>query len=107
MLAWLLPIEMSDLGWLVAPVVSKAALAPGSCPEAMLTADRCALTVLAEAGSRSAGCAVGVMPQTGNECPAQGGRVDHVVSPLLAASVVPHSYAVHVSEIGNRAIDIA
>jgi hypothetical protein len=68
-------------------------------------ADRRALTLLAEAGFRSAGCIAGVMTPTVDEKPDTGpvGRVDHiVVSPLLAGCVIPGMYAVHVSGAGNR-----
>lgn len=92
----------------VPPPVRHQGFAPGTRPDDELIADRRALTVLAEAGFRSAGCIAGVMTPTVNERPGTGpgGRVDHIVVSLpLAGCLIPGSYAVHVSEIGKRASD--
>jgi endonuclease/exonuclease/phosphatase family metal-dependent hydrolase len=84
------------------------ALVPGMRPDGTLSADRRALTVLAEAGFRSAGCIAGIMTPTVNDNPdtGPGGRVDHIVlSPPLAGCLIPGTYAVHVFETRNRASD--
>lgn len=83
-------------------------LPPGLAPDGRLVSDRRALTVLAQAGFVSAGCAAGDTTVTVNadRDNGQGARVDHVVlSPLLAAAIVPGSYRVHVSGLGDRASD--
>jgi endonuclease/exonuclease/phosphatase family metal-dependent hydrolase len=83
-------------------------LPPGLRPDGRLVSDRRALTVLAQAGFISAGCAAGDMTVTvnGGIDNGQGARIDHIVlSPLLAAAVVPGSYRVWVSELGDRASD--
>jgi endonuclease/exonuclease/phosphatase family metal-dependent hydrolase len=70
--------------------------------------DRRALTTLAEAGLRSAGCIAGDMTPTVNAetDQGQGGRIDHILlSPALAGTVVPGSYQVHASDTGNQASD--
>jgi endonuclease/exonuclease/phosphatase family metal-dependent hydrolase len=73
-----------------------------------LVSDRRALTVLAEAGFVSAGCAAGDMTVTVNAHidNGQGARIDHiVVSPLLAPAIVADSYRVFANELGDRASD--
>ena len=64
--------------------------------------------VLAGAGFISAGCAerdTTVTVNAGIDC-GQGARIDHIVlSPWLAPAVVPGSYRVWVSELGDRASD--
>lgn len=83
-------------------------LPPGLRPPGTLVSDRRALTALAEAGLRSAGCIAGDMTPTVNAGidQGQGGRIDHILlSPMLASAVVPGSYQVHVSGTGNRASD--
>jgi endonuclease/exonuclease/phosphatase family metal-dependent hydrolase len=83
-------------------------LPPGLRPDGRLASDRRALSVLAGAGFTSAGCAardvtVTVNAQIDN---GQGARIDHLVlSPMLAAALVPGAYRVHVSDTGNRASD--
>jgi endonuclease/exonuclease/phosphatase family metal-dependent hydrolase len=83
-------------------------LPPGLRSPGMLVSDRRALTVLAEAGLRSAGCIAGDMtPTVSTETDqGQGGRIDHILlSPMLADAVIPGSYQVHVSDTGNQASD--
>jgi endonuclease/exonuclease/phosphatase family metal-dependent hydrolase len=83
-------------------------LPPGARLPGTLVSDRRALTVLAEAGLRSAGCIAGDMTPTVNAeaDQGQGGRIDHILlSPMLAGAVVPGSYQVHVSDTGNQASD--
>jgi endonuclease/exonuclease/phosphatase family metal-dependent hydrolase len=83
-------------------------LPPGVRSPGTLVSDRRALTVLAEAGLRSAGCIAGDMTPTVNAAAdqGQGGRIDHILlSPMLAGAVVPGSYQVHVSDTGNKASD--
>jgi endonuclease/exonuclease/phosphatase family metal-dependent hydrolase len=73
-----------------------------------LVSDRRALSTLAEAGLRSAGCVAGDMTPTVNAAAdqGQGGRIDHILlSPMLAGAVIPGSYQVHVSDTGNQASD--
>lgn len=83
-------------------------LPPGLAPDGRLVSDRRALTVLARSGFVSAGCAAPDMTVTVNagiDC-GQGARIDHLVlSPLLAAALVPGTYEVHVSDLGNQASD--
>jgi hypothetical protein len=80
-------------------------LPPGLRPGGRLVSDRRALTVLAEAGFRSAGCLAGdttVTVNTGIDH-GQGARIDHLVlSPLLAAVFVPGSYRVWANDPGNQ-----
>ena len=93
---------------LPADIRHQDALAPGARLDGTLSADRRALTVLAEAGFRSAGCIAGIMTPTVNDNPdtGPGGRVDHILlSPPLAGCVIPGTYAVHVFETSNRASD--
>jgi endonuclease/exonuclease/phosphatase family metal-dependent hydrolase len=83
-------------------------LPPGLRAPGTLVSDRRALTVLAEAGLRSAGCIAGDMTPTVNTetDQGQGGQIDHILlSPMLAAAVIPGSYQVHVSDTGNQASD--
>ena len=83
-------------------------LPPGLRSPGTLVSDRRALTALAEAGLRSAGCIAGDMTPTVNAETDQGegGRIDHILlSPMLACAVVPESYQVHVSDAGNKASD--
>jgi endonuclease/exonuclease/phosphatase family metal-dependent hydrolase len=83
-------------------------LPPGLRPDGRLVSDRRALTVLAQAGFISAGCAAQDMTVTVNAGidHGQGARIDHLVlSPLLAAALVPGTYRVHVSDLGDRASD--
>jgi endonuclease/exonuclease/phosphatase family metal-dependent hydrolase len=83
-------------------------LPPGLRSPGTLVSDRRALTVLAEAGLRSAGCIAGDMTPTVNVAAdqGQGGRIDHILlSPMLADAVIPGSYQVHVSDTGNQASD--
>lgn len=83
-------------------------LSPGLRSPGTLVSDRRALTVLAEAGLRNAGCIAGNMTPTVNmeTDQGQGGRIDHILlSPMLAGAVVPGSYQVHVSDTGNQASD--
>ena len=83
-------------------------LPPGLRPPGALMSDRRALTTLADAGLRSAGCIAGDMTPTVNAAAdqGQGGRIDHILlSPMLAGAVVPGSYQVHVSDTGNQASD--
>lgn len=83
-------------------------LPPGLRSPATFVSDRRALTTLAEAGLRSAGCIAGDMTPTVNAGidQGQGGRIDHILlSPMLAGAVVPESYQVHVSDTGNSASD--
>lgn len=83
-------------------------LPPGLGPDGRLVSDRRALTVLAGAGFRSAGCVAADTTVTVNAGidHGQGARIDHVVlSPLLAAGIVPGSYRVWVSDLGDRASD--
>ncbi|TDB84309.1 hypothetical protein E1264_25020, partial [Actinomadura sp. KC216] len=73
-----------------------------------VVSDRRALSVLAEAGFQSAGCLADDMTVTVNAHidQGQGGRIDHIVlSPALAAAVVPGSYGVAISEVGDQASD--
>lgn len=87
---------------------SHKTLPPGIGPSGPLVADRRALTVLAEAGLKSAGCLAADMTPTVNVKAdlGQGGRIDHIVlSPRLAAAVIPSSYGVLISETGNQASD--
>jgi len=83
-------------------------LPPGLRPDGGLVSDRRALTVLAGAGFVSAGCAARdttVTVNAGIDC-GQGARIDHLVlSPLLAAALIPGSYQVHASDLGDRASD--
>lgn len=83
-------------------------LPPGLRSAGTLVSDRRALSTLAEAGLRSAGCVAGDMTPTVNTAAdqGQGGRIDHILlSPMLAHAVIPRSYQVHVSDIGNQASD--
>lgn len=83
-------------------------LPPGLRPDGRLASDRRALTVLAEAGFTSAGCAAKDMTVTVDARidNGQGARIDHLVlSPLLAAALVPGTYKVWVTDQGNRASD--
>ena len=83
-------------------------LPPGLAPDGRLVSDRRALTVLAQAGFVSAGCAAGDVTVTVNadRDNGQGARIDHItLSPRLAAAVVPGSYRVHVSGLGDRVSD--
>jgi len=83
-------------------------LPPGLAPDGRLVSDRRALTVLARSGFASAGCAARDMTVTVNAGidHGQGARIDHLVlSPPLAAALVPGSYQVHVSDLGNQASD--
>jgi hypothetical protein len=79
---------------------------PGAGPGEADVSDRRALTKLARAGFRSAGCIAGDMTPTvaSREDNGQGARIDHVaLSRTLAACVIPGSYAVHRTEAGSRA----
>jgi hypothetical protein len=81
-------------------------LPPGARPDGPPTSDRRALTVLADAGFRSAGCIVGDMTPTvaSREDNGQGGRIDHLaLSRMLAACVIHGTYAVHISTVGDQA----
>ena len=83
-------------------------LPPGARPDGRTVSDRRALTVLAEAGFRSAGCLADDMTVTVNDHidDGQGARIDHIaLSPPLAAAAVPGSYGVNVSAIGDQASD--
>jgi endonuclease/exonuclease/phosphatase family metal-dependent hydrolase len=83
-------------------------LPPGLAPDGRLVSDRRALTVLARSGFTSAGCAAPDMTVTVNAGidHGQGARIDHLVlSPLLAAALVPGTYQVHVSDLGSQASD--
>lgn len=83
-------------------------LPPGVRAAGTLVSDRRALTTLAEAGLRSAGCIADDMTPTVNAAAdqGQGGRIDHILlSPMLADAIVPGSYQVHVSDTGNQASD--
>ena len=83
-------------------------LPPCARPGGTLVSDRRALTVFSEAGFSSAGCIARDMTPTVNDKAdiGQGGRIDHIVlSPALAGCVLPQTYAVHISETGNRASD--
>ena len=65
-------------------------------------------SVLAQAGFVSAGCAAADMTVTVNAGidHGHGARIDHLaLCPLLAAALVPGSYRVHVSDLGDRASD--
>ena len=87
---------------------SHKTLAPGSGEPGTLKSDRRALTALAEAGMRSAGCIAGDMTPTVNAETdhGQGGRIDHIiVSPVLAPAIDPGSYRVHISDAGDKASD--
>jgi hypothetical protein len=83
-------------------------LPPGLRADGRLVSDRRALAVLAGAGFVSAGCAARdttVTVNAGIDC-GQGARIDHLVlSPLLAAALIPGSYQVHASDLGDRASD--
>jgi hypothetical protein len=79
---------------------------PGAGPGEADVSDRRALTKLARAGFRSAGCIAGDMTPTvaSREDNGQGPRIDHLaLSRALAACVIDGSYAVHRSEVGSRA----
>jgi hypothetical protein len=83
-------------------------LLPGLRPGGRLVSDRRALSVLAGAGFRSAGCLAADTTVTVNVQAdrGQGARIDHLVlSPLLAAAFVPDSYQVWVNDLGDRASD--
>jgi hypothetical protein len=79
---------------------------PGAVPGDADVSDRRALTKLAGAGFRSAGCIAGDMTPTvaSREDNGQGARIDHLaLSRALAACVIRGSYAVHRSEAGSLA----
>ncbi|MEU4820251.1 hypothetical protein AB0H37_00075 [Actinomadura sp. NPDC023710] len=85
-------------------------LPPGARPPTGqdLVSDRRALTLLWEAGFRSAGCQADDMTVTVNNDidDGQGARIDHIVlSHTLARAMVPGSYGVGVSETGDQASD--
>ena len=83
-------------------------LPPGLRPDGLLVSDRRALTVLAGAGFRSAGCLAADTTVTVNAGidHGQGARIDHLIlSPLLSAAFVPGSYRVWVNDLGDRASD--
>lgn len=85
-------------------------LPPGARPRKGrdLVSDRRALTLLWEAGFRSAGCLADDMTVTVNAHidDGQGARIDHIVlSPPLARAMVPGSYGVGISETGDQASD--
>lgn len=83
-------------------------LPPGLRPDGHLVSDRRALTVLAGAEFVSAGCAARDTTVTVNAGidSGQGARIDHLVlSPLLARALVPGSYRVWISDLGDRASD--
>lgn len=66
--------------------------------------DRRALTALAEAGLHSAGCLAGTMTPTVSRHAdqGQGARIDHIIlSPALAATLVPEMYHVDTSDTGS------
>lgn len=102
--------QESEPGWGMLPAHKRGhkTLPPGLREPGALISDRRALTVLAEAGLQSAGCIAADMTPTVNARAdaGQGGRIDHIVlSPRLAAAVIPSSYGVHVSKTGTRASD--
>ncbi|MBO2461532.1 endonuclease/exonuclease/phosphatase family protein [Actinomadura violacea] len=84
-------------------------LPPGARPRGgRLVSDRRALRVLAEAGFVSAGCLAGDMTPTvnGGVDNGQGQRIDHIAfSRALSGAVLPDTYKVEVSDVGDRASD--
>jgi endonuclease/exonuclease/phosphatase family metal-dependent hydrolase len=83
-------------------------LPPGLRPGGRLVSDRRALTILAQAGFISAGCAAKDVTVTVNPGidHGQGARIDHVVvSPLLAPAILPGSYRVWDGDLAERASD--
>ncbi|MQA93134.1 MAG: hypothetical protein GEV11_00310 [Streptosporangiales bacterium] len=83
-------------------------LAPELGPDGRPVSDRRATRLLQQAGWVNAGCVAGDMTPTVNDRAdrGHGARIDHILlSPDLAPALVPESYRVWVSDIGDQLSD--